>query len=68
MIAVECDSIVHDGRVSVPRELEGRRVKLVVLADLPGISDRHAALQRAIANRDTVSGFTPMSREEANER
>ncbi len=68
MIAIECDSIVHNGCISVPGDLEGRRVRMVVLADNTPADDRRAALRRAIAHRDVVPGFIPLSRDEANSR
>ncbi len=68
MIAIECDSIVHNGCVTVPGDLEGRRVRMVVLADNTPADDRRAALRLALARRDMVPGFTPLSRDEANSR
>lgn len=68
MIAIECDSVVHNGCVAVPGDLEGRRVRMVVLADSSPEDDRREARRRAIARRDTVLGFTPLSRDEANQR
>jgi len=70
MLAIECDSIVHNGSVSVPNEFEGRRVKLVVLTDNTPADCRRIALQRSISieHRDSVPGFVPLTRDEANQR
>ncbi len=68
MQAIECDAIVHDGCIAVPANIEGRRVRLLVLADDDPVADRKAALRRALEHRDTVPGFVPMTRDEANQR
>ena len=68
MQAIECDAIVHDGCITVPMHLEGRRVRLLVLAEADPVADRKAALRRALERRDTVPDFVPMTRDEANQR
>jgi hypothetical protein len=70
MIAIECDTVVHNGSVTIPSEFEGRRVRLVVLTDNTPMDHRRAALQRAVStpNRDSVPEFVPLSRDEANQR
>jgi hypothetical protein len=70
MVAYDLTTIVRDGMVHVDPALNGRQVRVVILADEatdPGAL-RRQALDRLFDNRLSVPPFVPLSRDEANAR
>jgi hypothetical protein len=70
MVAYDVTTIVRDGMVHVDPSLNGRQVRVVVLADdiAEPTSERQIALARLFKNRLRVSPFVPLTRDEANAR
>jgi len=70
MVAYDVTTIVRDGMVQVDPSLNGRQVRVVVLADdvTEPTSERQLALARLFKNRLSVPPFVPLTRDEANAR
>lgn len=67
-MAYECETVVRDGMVCVHPELDGKRVRIIVIPTEDAASVHDDAVGSLFAAAIPGVAFAPLSRDEAHER